>query len=109
MDDSTRTAVLPPPGEAEDLGFQFDVSDVTGTHNLSVTLGGDGRGLQHDLSAADVARALAARMALPDNVPWVLRDEASGAFLDEGRAIGEQLRPGSKVTVTPKTHLGGCG
>jgi hypothetical protein len=42
-------------------------------------------------------------------VPWVLRDEASGAFLDEGRAIGEQLRPGSKVTVTPKTHLGGCG
>ena len=89
MDESTRTAVLPSPAEAEDLGFQFDVTDVTGTHHLSVTLSSNGRGLQRDLPAADVARALAARMSLPDNVPWVLRDEASGAFLDEGRAIGE--------------------
>jgi hypothetical protein len=109
MNDSIRTAVLPPAGEAGDLGFQFDVTDVTGTHQLSVRLGGDGGALQRDLPAADVARALATRMALPDNVPWVLRDEASGAFLDEERAIGDQLQPGGKVTVTPKTHLGGRG
>jgi hypothetical protein len=46
-------------------------------------------------------------MALPGNVPWALRDEATGAYLDEEKPIGAQIETGSKVTLTPKTHLGG--
>jgi hypothetical protein len=43
---------------------------------------------------------------LPENVPWALRDEQTSAYLDDARPIGEQLHPGARVTVTPKTHLG---
>ena len=53
-----------------------------------------------------VAAALASRMRLPNDVPWGLRDDTTSAFLDEARAIGEQIAPGANVTITPKTHLG---
>jgi hypothetical protein len=80
--------------------LDFEVSDVTGTHQLMAT------GVQRAVSAGAVAHSLAASMKLPDNVPWALRDETTSAFLEDDRPIGEQLRRGAKVVVTPKAHLG---
>jgi hypothetical protein len=81
---------------------RFEAADVTGTHRVVVDQ------VQASLPAGAVAQALAARMALPENVPWGLRDDSSCAYLDDQRPIGEQLRTGAdaKLTVTPKTHLG---
>jgi hypothetical protein len=45
-------------------------------------------------------------MSLPSDVPWALRDDATSAFLDDGVAIGDQIRTHARLTVTPKTHLG---
>ena len=53
-----------------------------------------------------MAQTLAVRMGLPQNVPWTLRDDRSGLYLEEEIEIGRQVEPGSKLTVTPKTHLG---
>jgi hypothetical protein len=39
-------------------------------------------------------------------VPYGLRDDSTGAFLDDAKPIGEQIGPNAKVTITPKTHLG---
>ena len=80
--------------------LSFRASNVTGTREVPVELGGD-------LSAGDVTDVLVDRMSLPDDVRWVLRDDQSSAFLDESRPIGDQLEPGAHVTVTPLTHLGG--
>ncbi len=93
----TPMAVAEP--EAADT-FSFEASDVTGTQTVVAS------DVQRVLPAGAVARSLAAWMKLPDNVPWALRDETTSAFLDEERPIGEQIRPGAKVTVTPKAHLG---
>jgi hypothetical protein len=62
--------------------------------------------VQRSLPAGAVAKALAVRMALPENVPWALRDETTSAFLEDDKPIGDQLGLGARVTVTPKTHLG---
>jgi len=53
-----------------------------------------------------VTASLAALMQLPENVPWGVRDDITSTFLDDNKPIGDQLQPGSNVTVTPKTHLG---
>jgi len=45
-------------------------------------------------------------MSLPADVPWALRDDGSSAYLDSERPIGDQIEPGARVTITPKTHLG---
>lgn len=81
--------------------FAFEACDVTSTRLL------DARNVQRATPAGSVARALAAKMDLPDNVPWTLRNER-GVILDEARPIGDQLETGERVTVTPKTHLGGA-
>jgi hypothetical protein len=78
---------------------RFRASDVTRTRDLPVEV-------QGGLPAGAVARSLARRMNLPDDVPWALRDDSSCLVLDEGRSIGEQLGPDARLTVTPKTHLG---
>jgi hypothetical protein len=83
-----------------DEPFSFEVSDVTGS--LTVVASDVPRGIP----AGDVATALARRMALPSDVPWTLRDESSAAYLDDDVPIGAQLADESKVTITPKTHLG---
>src|SRR5436189_4793638 len=98
MDDrhgSVVAAVLPGPPT-----FSFEAADVTGMHRVVAN------DVQRSLPAGAVAKALAARMALPENVPWALRDEQTSAYLDDNKPIGEQLQLGAKVTVTPKTHLG---
>lgn len=79
----------------------FECSDVTGTRKVSVS------DVQPGLPAGAVAKSLASRMSLPDNVPWSLRDDAKGQYLDDDTAIGEQIRQtGAQVTLTPKAHLG---
>ena len=90
------TAVLP---EASTDTFTFEAEDVTGTQRVLA------EDIQPSLPAETVAKALAARMGLPQNVPWALRSDTS-AFLDDRTPIGEQLAPGTHVTVVPKTHLG---
>ena len=80
--------------------FDFDAADVTGTHALRA------RNVQRSSPAGAVAKALASRMALPQNVPWTLRLDSTGAYLDEEAPIGEQIGADSKVQVVPKAHLG---
>ena len=81
--------------------LSFVATNITGTQNLPIEVSGD-------LSARSVAESIANRMALPGDVAWALRDDDSSAYLDESRPIGSQIRPGSRVTITPKTHLGGA-
>jgi hypothetical protein len=80
--------------------FSFEATDVTGMHQVLASE------VQRALPAGAVARALAVRMSLPENVPWALRDESTSAFLEDDRPIGDQINVGARVTVTPKTHLG---
>lgn len=80
--------------------IEFEARDVTGTHTIVA------RGVQRDMPAGVVARALASRLALPDNVPWTLRDDATSAFVDDARPIGDQIAPDARVTLTMKAHLG---
>jgi hypothetical protein len=79
--------------------FSFEVSDVTGTYTMTVT------DMQPSLPAGAAAQALASRASLPDT-PWALRDDTTAEFLADDRSIGEQISPGARVTLTPKTHLG---
>ncbi len=84
---------------AQDV-FRFIATDVTGTTELEV---GD---LQSSLPVSAVARTVADRMSLPDNVPWALRDESTSVYLDDDVAIGDQIDADARVAITPRTHLG---
>lgn len=77
-------------------------SNVTGTRSVPFRF-------DPALAAGTVTDAMAADMALPEDVPWALRSDESSAYLDESRPIGDQLEPGSRVTLTPRSHLGGFG
>ena len=77
----------------------FEATSVTGNQTLPIDV-------DKELPAETVANSIANIMALPDNVPWALRDDESSAYLDDSKTIGEQVRPGARVTVTPKAHLG---
>ena len=80
---------------------KFEATDVTGTVTMAVS------DIQRTLPAGAVAQALAAKMELPDNVPWTLRKDSSGAYLDDESPIGDQLGEiDEKLTVAPKAHLG---
>lgn len=91
--------VIRTEASSEEL-ISFLATDVTGTHELEV------EDLQRTLPAFEVARTVANRMSLPDNVPWVLRDESTSAYLDDEAAIGDQIAPNARVSITPRTHLG---
>ena len=93
-----KTEVIPSQELPEVLRFQ--AANVTGTQEIPIEVGGS-------LSVKAVTESVAARMALPSDVPWTLRDDGSSAYLDEDRPIGDQIRPGAHLTITPKTHLGG--
>ena len=55
----------------------------------------------------EVALSFANAFQLPVNVPWGLRDDAAGMFLDDSTAIGTYVTDGElKTVVTPKAHLG---
>ena len=76
-------------------------TNVTGAQTIPVEV-------PRGLPAEAVAESVAELMALPSNVPWALRDETSSAYLTDRQPIGEQIEPGARVNVTPKTHLGAC-
>ena len=98
------TQTLPPTGRISSgnngNGFHFEAADVTGTHLI------DARDVQRGTPAGAVAQALAARMDLPQNVPWALRDDRTGKYLEDQRAIGDQIETASRLTLHPKAHLG---
>ncbi len=83
----------------------FHARDITGTQEFDVT------GINRATPAGAVANSLAARMALPSNVPWSLRSDRSGAWLRDDQPIGDQLigeaeEESPSLTLTPKAHLG---
>ncbi len=80
--------------------LSFEVSNVTGTQQIPVES-------PPQLPVRIVTESISHEMALPGDVPWSLRDDGSSAYLDEDAAIGDQIQPGSRVTVVPRTHLGG--
>jgi hypothetical protein len=82
--------------------LEFEAADVTGSHRIEVT------DVKASLPAGAVAKALAARMSLPENVPWSLRDDLSSELLHDNKPLGDQLgvRRDISLTVTPKAHLG---
>ena len=79
--------------------FQFLARNVTATKTLPVDV-------EPGLSAESVARSIAGLMSMPSDTPWALREDDTAAFLDGDRPIGEQIRPGARLTLTPKTALG---
>lgn len=84
---------------AEAVPLSFLASSITGSMSIPVEVDGE-------LTVSSVTESIANRMALPDDVAWALRDDGKGAYLDDTRSIGSQITPGSKVSITPKTHLG---
>ena len=93
-------SVAPKPSAADTVSFQ--ATDVTGTHSVVVS------DVQRSLPAGAVAQSLASSLGLPQNVPWALRHDSTGAFLEDAVPIGQQLgeQTDARLTVTPQTHLG---
>ncbi len=83
--------------------LRFTATDVTGTHTVEAA------DVQRALPAGAVARAIADKIGLPRDVPWALRSDSTSAFLDEDVAIGDQIESDTRLTIFPKTHLGGHG
>jgi hypothetical protein len=79
--------------------FNFTAADITGTRSSVASV-------PPTLPTHSVIETLVAEMSLPQNVPFGLREESTGMFLDDAKPIGEQIGPDAKVTITPKTHLG---
>ena len=96
---TAETMSAPPETATRANGFRFQAADVTNTHVLEAS------DVDRDTPAGSVAMALAARMELPQG-PWALRDDLTGNYLDDQRAIGEQIESNARLTLTPKSHLG---
>ncbi|HOK77360.1 MAG TPA: hypothetical protein PLW35_06510 [Verrucomicrobiota bacterium] len=79
--------------------LRFRATDITESNDIEV------EDLEWDVPAGDVAQTLAARMELPTNVPWALRND-QGMFLDDTQEIGAQIEQDARLTLTPKAHLG---
>lgn len=63
--------------------------------------------VQRRLPAGTLARTAARRLSLPGDSIWALRDESSSAYLDDTRPVGEQVRSGARLRLSPRSHLGG--
>ena len=102
MIDSTEQVAIAP--RRRKGTFRFHARDVTGTHDMEVT------DIQRGTPSGAVAQSLAARMELPTNVPWSLRNDRTGVWLHDDVALDEQVMDDAEaqLTLTPKTHLGGC-
>jgi len=92
--------------EAHDEGggdtLTVEVQTVTRSRRCTATL-------HRDVHADAAAATLAARLQLPANTPYALRSSRTAGFLDDARTLGEQVTPGERLTLTPKSHLGGGG
>ena len=79
------------------------IRDVTSTHEAELVL-------DASLRVGAVAETVAARMQLPADTAWALRDDATAAFLDDDVAIGDALGVNGDtevfLTATPRAHLG---
>ena len=95
-----KTENVNPSGGGAPESLLLHAVTVTGSQEIPVEVG-------PELSVRSVTDAIAHRMALPSGVSWTLRDDRSSAYLDDEGAIGDQIAPGARVTITPKTHLGG--
>ncbi len=91
--------------------LRLRIRDVTGTHEAQLEL-------SPALRVGAVAQAVAARMALPGDTEWALRDDRTAAFLDDEAAIGEALGHEAELdagedaaefalVATPRAHFGG--
>jgi hypothetical protein len=78
----------------------FFATTVTGSQQIPVES-------EPELSVRAVTESIVHRMGLPRDVSWALRDDGSSAYLDDGRSIGEQIKQGTRVSITAKAHLGG--
>lgn len=94
-DERDGVMLMDPP----DTRFAFTVTDVTGTSSFEAS------DFEPSVPAGTAAAALAQRFQLPDG-PYALRDDEA-RFLDDRLPLREQIRPGTQLTLTPKTHLGG--
>ena len=84
-----------------DRSFTLHASDVTGNVFADI------RNVHFDTPAGQVAQAISARMLLPQNLPYTLRLDTTGQFVQDDAPIGGQVEPDSNVVVTPKAKLGG--
>jgi hypothetical protein len=96
----TQLSISTTTARSETLAFQ--AANITGTQEIPIEIGSG-------VSVQSVTDSIAHRMALPGDVAWTLRDDGSSGYLDEERPIGDQIKPGAHVTITPKTHLAGQG
>jgi hypothetical protein len=89
-----------PPRRRGDLRFR--VRDVTDSIELEVT------DVPRGTPTSAVAQTMASRMELPGEVTYALRDERSGTWLQDDRALDEQIAEDADVTLrlTPKARLG---
>ncbi len=90
-------------GQQQDLQddlLHFRAQTITSSKAVEV-------GFDRALPAGEVARSISDMLSLPQETEWQLRLDRTAAFLDEKQPIGEQLKPGSQVSVTPRAHLGG--
>ena len=78
----------------------FQATTVTGSQEIPVEI-------EPGISVRAVTDSIAHRMGLPQDVAWSLRDDGSSVYLDDSRPIGDQIESGTRISVTPKTHLGG--
>ena len=83
--------------ELEDM-ITFEATSVTSNEAIEVSF-------QRTAPAEAVARSLAHMLNMPTDSPYGLREDTESVYLD-ARPIGEQLEPGARVTLTPKSHLG---
>lgn len=88
-------AVLEPDGEL----LEFEAIDVTGTRTVHVS------DVDRRTAVGVVSKALAARMSLPETMPFSLFN-GQGAVLEDDKPIAEQIKPGETVSLVPRAHLG---
>jgi hypothetical protein len=95
------TLTIEESGIDEDDYYQLEAVDITGTNVVTLPK------VEPSISAQNLAGVLASRLQLPTNIPWMLRSDRSGAFLQEDAPIRDQVqKTGDRVVLTPKTHLG---
>ena len=85
--------------ESDTATLTVEVQNVTRSRSVQATF-------QSTLRADAAAAALASRLALPANVPYSLRT-SKAAYLEDTKTLGEQVTPGERLTLTPRSHLGG--
>jgi hypothetical protein len=84
--------------DAAEAMIRFHAQGVTGADSIEVQF-------QRTTPGEAVARSLADMLGMPEDTSYGLRNDGTSAYLED-RAIGEQIEPGARLTVVPKTHLG---